>query len=156
MSAYPELKCYRDIMFWWKYFLNTDRKSFPNYIAKPEEPSEVARIGRMSAKLDFQWDDRSNAYKVCAFNGTQLFCRPDPRQKNPLTGIVIPADQLPTHRYLSTATPSFYLSPPAIVTEDDVIYRPNLPSFEDKYGQVLNQRDSELLISFLTVICRFC
>ena len=41
--------------------------------------------------------------------------------------------------------------PPQIKTEDDVIYRPNFPSFEDKFGQVLNQRDSELMISYLTV-----
>eukprot|EP01038_Epipyxis_sp_PR26KG_P004458 gene4458-6304_t len=150
MSSYPELKCYRDIICWWKFFLNTDRKAFPNYNKNSEKSSEISSIGRMEAKLDFAWDDRNHCYKVTAL-GIDIHCRPDPKQKNPLTGKVIPPHELPTHRYASTATPSFYLPLPQIKTEDDVIYRPNLPSFEDKYGQVLNQRDSELLISYLTV-----
>ena len=80
-----------------------------------------------------------------------LHCRPNPKQTNPVTGKVIPPEQLPMHRYPSTATPSFYVPLPPIKTEDDVIYRPNLPTFEGQFGQVLNQRDSELLISYLTV-----
>jgi hypothetical protein len=47
---------------------------------------------------------------------------------------------------------------PPLKTEDDAIYRPNLPSFDDDGtgksgagGVSLGQRDSELLISFLTV-----
>ena len=82
-----------------------------------------------------------------------ISCRPDPNRLDPITGKPVPHDQLPKHRYPSTATPSFYVPPPAVRTEDDVIYRPNLPSFEDfkSQGQVLGQQDSELLISFLTV-----
>ena len=71
-------------------------------------------------------------------------------------------DELPKHRYPSTATPSFYAPPPAIKTEDDAIYRANLPAFdavgpgrkgalESSQLSQLGQRDSELLISFLTV-----
>ena len=67
--------------------------------------------------------------QVKAF-GTSLRCRP------------VDAEDMPLHRYPSTATPSFYVPLPLVKTEDDVIYRPNLPSFENKYGQVLNQRDS--------------
>ncbi len=57
--------------------------------------------------------------------GQSLKCRPDPKQTNPVTGKVIPPEHLPTHRFPSTATPSFYVPLPAIKTEDDVIYRPN-------------------------------
>jgi hypothetical protein len=104
----------------------------------------------MEAQLSFSWDDAQQGFIVHGL-GLELRCRPDPKQLNPLTGRIIPPENLPTHRYPSTATPSFYVPLPPIKTEDDVIYRPNLPSFEDKYGQVLNQRDSELLISYLTV-----
>jgi hypothetical protein len=149
MKPYAELRAYRDIVFYWKFFLNTDRKAFPNYVA-PDKPSEVSRQPHYSAALDFAWDGEGNAYVVEAF-GAKLKCRPDPNQINPATGKPIPEEHLPTHRFPSTATPSFYVPPPPIKTEDDVIYLPNLPSFEDKFGQVLNQRDSELLISYLTV-----
>lgn len=149
MKNYPEFRCYRDIAFWWKYFLNTDRKIFPNYV-NPDLAAEVAQLDRLQSQLTFNWDENRGGYQVIAYS-RDLRCRPDPRQTDPITGKVIPPDQLPTHRYPSTATPSFYLPAPAIKTEDDVIYRPNLPTFEDKYGQVLNQRDSELMISYLTV-----
>jgi hypothetical protein len=150
MKNYPEFRCFRDIVFWWKYFLNTDRKAFKNYVTA--DNTEVPTIERMHAQLNFGWDEQKNGYLVQAFEDQeQLHCRPNPNQINPLTGKVIPPEHLPTHRYPSTATPSFYVPAPAIKTEDDVIYRPNLPNFEDKFGQVLNQRDSELLISYLTV-----
>ena len=29
---FPELRCYRDIVFWWKTMMNTDVKAFPNYV----------------------------------------------------------------------------------------------------------------------------
>jgi hypothetical protein len=83
--------------------------------------------------------------------GIELRCRPDPNQTDPVTGKKVDPSTLPSQRFPSTATPSFYVAAPVIRSEDDVIYRPNLPSFDNEYGQVLNQRDSELLISYLTV-----
>jgi hypothetical protein len=62
-----------------------------------------------------------------------LFCRP---RKKPFT-----------HRFPSTATPAFLTDPHPVRTEDDVLHIKNLPNFEDALGQ----RDSELLISYLTV-----
>jgi hypothetical protein len=149
LKNYPELRCYRDIVFWWKYFLNTDRKVFPNYVPL-DNPREVARVDRLNSQLDFNWDENVGGYDVQSF-GVTLKCRPDPKQVDPTTGKPYLPEQLPTHRFPSTATPSFYVPLPLIKTEDDVIYRPNLPNFEDKFGQVLNQRDAELLISYLTV-----
>ena len=149
MKNYPELRCYRDIIFWWKYVLNTDRSVFPNYV-DPLSPREIARQSRMNAQLSFDWDQENNGYRVIAM-GTELHCAPDPKKVNPMTGKPIAPESMPTHRFPSTATPSFYVPAPAIKTEDDIIYRPNLPGFEDRHGQVLNQRDSELLLSYLTV-----
>eukprot|EP01033_Poteriospumella_lacustris_P010457 gene10460-7435_t len=146
---YPELKCYRDIAFWWKYFLNPDIKVFRNFV-NITNPQEIPRLPRMECQLSFGWNEEEGGFAVNAFR-TELRCRPDPKQTDPMTGKPIPPESLPTHRFPSTATPSFYVPPPSIKSEDDVIYRPNLPAFDDKAGQVLNQRDSELLISYMTV-----
>jgi hypothetical protein len=84
----------------------------------------------------------------------ELRCRPSPDSTDPVTGKKLKPEELPTHRFPSTATPSFYVPPPLLHTEDDVLYREHLPSFEStahEMGQLLGQRDSEMLISFLTV-----
>ena len=141
IRSYPELKAYRDIAFWWKHFLNTDRKVFLNY-SDPESPTDISRQLRVSAQLRFEWDDDANEYRIRAFRKREsLRCKPK----------LVKGQPFPIHRFPSTATPSFYLPPPAVRTEDDVIYRANLPNFANAYGQVLNQRDSELLLSYLTV-----
>jgi len=119
MKNYPELKCYKDVVFWWKFFLNTDRKVFPNY-SDPENSRDIPRLDRMNAQLNFAWDDAQGAYEVTGL-GISLKCRPDPRQVNPLTGKPIDPQHLPTHRFPSTATPSFYVPLPAIKTEDDEV-----------------------------------
>jgi hypothetical protein len=57
--------------------------------------------------------------------GLQVRCAPNPatyaQAKKPM----------PTARWPSTCTPSFYVASPAIKGEDDVIYRKNLPTFAD-------------------------
>ena len=150
MKNYPEFRCYRDIVFYWKFFLNPDRKAFPNYM-NPDSKDDLEQFSRMAAQLNWGWEEETSSFKVNAFGVDSLRTRPNPKQTDPATGKVTPAEFLPIHRFPSTATPSFYVPKPTISTEDDVIYRPNLPNFENKYGQVLNQRDSELLISYLTV-----
>ena len=150
IKNYPELKCYRDIVFYWKFFLNPDRKAFPNYLS-PENVDDLEPIGRLSAQLNWLWEEETLSFKVASMGLDCMRTRPNPKQTDPVTGKVLPAEFLPIHRFPSTATPSFYIPKPPIKTEDDVIYRPNLPTFENSYGQVLNQRDSELLISYLTV-----
>jgi len=152
LKNYPELRAYRDIMFWWKFHLNADVTAFPNY-TPPDSTNEIGTFDRLQAQLRWNWDDEVKGYQVQALNNGQLRCRPDPRSRDPVTGRQVPPELLPTHRYPSTATPGFYLGKPTVRTEDDVIYRPNLPGFElaGVAGQILSQRDSELLISFLTV-----
>lgn len=125
LKNYPEMKAYRDLAFYWKYFLNPDVKVFPNY-------GSVSRKARMQGVLHFSWSGME--FSVQAL-GKALTCRPNPNQTDPVTEKPVPPEQLPKHRYPSTATPSFFVPPPKIVTEDDVIYRPNLPGFEDSREQ---------------------
>ncbi len=112
----------------------------------------------MQAVQAWGWDDDEKAYRVDTEMYGNMHCLPDPNEVDRLTGRKRKADELPKHRYPSTATPSFYVPAPPLKTEDDAIYRPNLPSFDDDGtgksgpgGVSLGQRDSELLISFLTV-----
>jgi len=136
-----------------KYFLNPDLKAFPNF-------SDAQELSRMHTILCFHWSEEENGYRV--ENSLQrMFCRPNPNEIDPKTRRPFKAEELPKHRYPSTATPSFFAPPPPIKTEDDAIYRANLPSFDIVSGSkkssphsvttVLGQRDSELLLSFLTV-----
>lgn len=138
MKNYPELQHFRDIVYWWKYLLNPDRKIFPNYCG-PGDTRDIPRFDRMSAQLTFQWT--GVAYQVTGFGGSALNCKPVVPENTPP----------PIHRFPSYATPEFFIPAPAVRTEDDVIYRPTLPDFSDSHGQILNQRDSELLFSYLTV-----
>lgn len=144
MSSYPELRAFRDIMFWFKFYCNPDRKSFVNYISKPDEPHDLESQPRTAGKLDFQWDDRSLNFTVNAF-GQTLHCAGDPKQKDE-DGKVIAPENIPVHRYLTTAVP-----PKGVKTEDDILYIPELTNYEENAGQSLTQRDSELLNSYLTV-----
>ena len=216
---YVELKCFRDIAFFWKWLLNPDIKQFPNFDAaqaansggglgrggmrtKAPRSTRQTRRGqggfgataktkykRMQSQLMWSWNGQSHEYIVQIY-GIQIWCRPNPNATDPVTGKKVDPKKLPLHRYPSTATASYYLSAPEVKTEDDVVYRPNLPDFRTpptyatkkkaastkggtvgkggkggsssgrggnksgitKPGQaVLGQRDSELLISFLTV-----
>lgn len=149
--------------------------------------ADVVQHDMMGAQLHWIWDQNEKGYSVTAFTGSpltepdngidphRLRCRPNPKKVDPVTKRAVPAQKLPKNRYPSTATPGFYCpSKPTVKTEDDVIYRPNLPTFEDDRkapkkkskdsastshegestssgGAVLSQRDSELLLSFLTV-----
>jgi hypothetical protein len=148
MKNYPEFKCYRDIAFYFKYFMNTEDEAFPRPAPWTQKHAELV------------WKMGEGEYIVLAF-GLMLYCRP---KKKPFT-----------HRFPSTATPSFLTNPHPVNTEDDVLHIKvgtlsffylflfvffsvcvlqykkmhfqNLPSFDDALGQ----RDSELLISYLTV-----
>ena len=149
MKNYPELRQYRDIVFFWKCLLNPDRKAFPNYIAPESETTTPGPFGEAAPVLQRQhslgssllwtWSQEEKGYLIQAFGGMQLRCRPNPEQTDPVTGKKLLPEELPLHRYPSTATASFYVPPPPIYTEDDCIYRPTLPNFEEEQGQVLSQ-----------------
>ena len=47
LHDYPELRCYRDIAFYWKWFLNPDRVVFPNAtqtLHLPTNPMKASEI----------------------------------------------------------------------------------------------------------------
>ena len=157
----------------WKYFLNPDLDVFPNTDVEEPEPYDYIAV-----QLRWVWDNESSSYTVTSFNCQyNITCFPDPNQVDPKTH---KPRKIPTHRYPPTATPSFYChAKPSVKTKDDVIYCPNLPTFADKkkkskgeenaqkastsgFGDSstnqmstnsggLSQRDSELLLSFMTV-----
>jgi len=171
LKNFPELECYRDIVFWWKYFLNPDVTSFPNYGGS--DGRDINRFDRMVAQLSWKWNSENLSYDVRSFSNRFMRCRPFPDVN--YIGLAHGKDrQPPKHRFPSTATPSFYLSEPEVKTEDDIIYRPSLPAFEETVQtqtktsifssssgskkdtsttklQILGQHDSELLLSYLTV-----
>ena len=160
MHNSPELRAYRDLGFFWKWFLNPDRSAFPNARAPKkkdaradERVAELKRRPRMAAQLVWQWDGNEGGYQV-TMAGTALRCRPDPNALDPVTGRKVRPEDLPQHRFPSAADPAAYVPPPPLRTEDDVIYRPGLPGFGDAASgapAALGQRDAELLLSFLTV-----
>eukprot|EP00808_Paulinella_micropora_P006835 g75373.t1 len=182
LKSYPELKAYRDVAFWWKYFLNPDLSMFPNSIGK-NRPA-LGYLLRQDVEFSFNWNHSRNCYQVYSNRCGELFCRPNPHKVSKKTGKRV--KNLPTHRYPSTARPSIHLKGMTIKTEDDLLHCPNLPNFapdppknltdqEAKAGldglspadvdfntvarpkqaetntYVLGQRDSELLLSYLTV-----
>lgn len=160
----------------WKFYLNPDVDVFPN-----TNIDDINTVDHMNAQLHWAFDTDTSSYNVSSFGRNNLTCCPDPKKLDPKTR---KPKKIATHRYPSTATPSFYChAKPLVKTEDDIIYCPNLPTFADKKvksgdkvnegdsktkastsgtGNLptinastnsggLSQRDSELLLSFMTV-----
>eukprot|EP00954_Amorphochlora_amoebiformis_P008798 684871-Amorphochlora_amoeboformis.AAC.1 len=152
IKNWPELACYRDIAFYFKYFLNTDPVAFPpsgrNYV---------------QAQAQLRWGLSPKGFVVISTlipPKFPMFCRPRP-------GIPF------GHRFETFADPS-KLTGHTVNTEDDVLHIKNLPGFpvtetrklcmstqiKDEKGNwketkvprvVIGQKDSELLMSYLTV-----
>ncbi|KAH8067982.1 hypothetical protein JL721_7202 [Aureococcus anophagefferens] len=171
---------YRDLNFFWKFFLNADRAAFANYVPSDDAPAaperrgpggggrrkrssrdarSVSRCDRLGAQLTWGWSAEEGGYAV-SMGGASLRCRPDPDALDPVTGRKIPEDDAPRHRYPSRADPGAYLGPGLSakqrrnITENDILYRPSLPGFQDSKADdvpALGQRDAELLLSYLTV-----
>ena len=180
MKNYPEIAPYRDLNFFWKFFLNADRAAFSNYVPADDAPAaperrgpggggrrkrgsrdarSVSRCDRLGAQLTWGWSAEEGGYAV-SMGGASLRCRPDPDALDPVTGRKIPEDDAPRHRYPSRADPGAYLGPGLSakqrrnITENDILYRPSLPGFQDSRADdapALGQRDAELLLSYLTV-----
>eukprot|EP01087_Luapelamoeba_hula_P004848 TRINITY_DN1482_c0_g1_i1.p1 TRINITY_DN1482_c0_g1~~TRINITY_DN1482_c0_g1_i1.p1 ORF type:complete len:4317 (-),score=602.49 TRINITY_DN1482_c0_g1_i1:51-13001(-) len=121
LKNYPEFLCYRDVAYYFKYFMNTEDEAFPRPALYTQQHAQLA------------WKMGDGEYFIIAYGQFLLHCRP---KKKPFT-----------HRFPSVATPSFLTTPHPVETEDDVLHIKNLPSFEEALGQ----RDAELLISYLTV-----
>jgi len=143
---WPELVCYRDVAFYFKWFLNTDPQCFPR-----------DGVEYVQSQAQLQWGINPKGFTVITSlvpPRFPMFCRPRP-------GIPF------GHRFETFADPS-KLTGHTVNTEDDVLHIRNLPGFEvqesrtfkDENGVlkevkvnrvVIGQKDSELLMSYLTV-----
>eukprot|EP00760_Papus_ankaliazontas_P009215 PhM_4_TR13981/c0_g1_i1/m.81553 len=114
---HPEFKYYRDINFYFKYFMQTNPAMFP---------SMSNHIKQWAAELQWNFYE-GDGYHVEAF-GNNLVCR--------ATG----------QRWPSFALATRWTFPYEANCEDDILHIKSLPTF----GEVLGQRDAELLLSYLT------
>ena len=129
-------RCYRDIAFYLKFFLNPQREAFP---AK-------ATYSQRQAQLSFYFHQES--FYVGGYGQGQapqlLTARPRIKQ----------GEAVPTHRFSSRADPNEYTVPTRIEAEDDLLHMWELPDFGEENNpsaKALGQHDAELLLSYLSV-----
>jgi hypothetical protein len=66
LRNYPELRCFRDIVFAWKWFLNPQRSHFPNYV-KIGNDTGASSMGRRpvhQAQMVWSYDGNERGYQV--------------------------------------------------------------------------------------------
>ena len=158
-KTHPEFAPYRDVCFYFKYFLNPDSDAFPTPSLHAYRPNEAA--------LHWSWDEQEGQYIIGAKWDSrfpydspkelfQMSCLPRPvKPKHSSTKGAVA--KVPKHRYPSGADVTLIVddfvnqgeeTPISInvKTEDDILHLRNLPTFDDS----LTAGDSELLLSFLT------
>eukprot|EP01012_Entosiphon_sulcatum_P007139 TRINITY_DN13559_c0_g1_i1.p1 TRINITY_DN13559_c0_g1~~TRINITY_DN13559_c0_g1_i1.p1 ORF type:complete len:4669 (-),score=764.85 TRINITY_DN13559_c0_g1_i1:3029-17035(-) len=111
----PEFAHYRDVAFFFKYFMCTDLDAFPS-----------GQLNQFQAQLSWAYVPTCG-YQVSAF-GRVLHCKAR------------------GHRWPSYAVATRFTWPNEVHCEDDLLHIKLLPSF----NEVLGQRNSELLLSYLT------
>ncbi|CAK9049003.1 unnamed protein product [Durusdinium trenchii] len=143
---WPEFRAYRDIVFWWKYFLCTDVRVFP----EPRQFHPAEAIARWSVAQDDAWDKGRQYFKITALGKERSDEAIDNvvwlNERNP------PQPPASGHRWPSPALPAMHTKG-EVRTEDDLLYQRSLPNFADeKTGRpMLRPSDSEALLSYLTV-----
>ncbi|CAJ1416719.1 unnamed protein product, partial [Effrenium voratum] len=138
VHTWPEFLCYRDIIFYWKYFLCTDLRVFP----------KVNEYTPQNAYLKWNVVDEQKAYG-CPPNRGKVFMVTGMGKEHLLKHDVPPHRPKPAAsglRWPSAALPSHHTKT-AVRTEDDLLYMRTLPTF----NEMLRPSDSEALLSFLTV-----
>ena len=132
IKNFPELRCFRDVAYYFKFFLNPAIAMFP-----PKRPWT-----QRHAELTFVF--KAPLFFTIAFADTVLAARPRPKK----------GETAPAHRFPSYADPSEWTKPVAVEGEDDVLHMWELPDFgqlDVASSRALGQHDSELLLSYLTV-----
>lgn len=93
-------------------------------------PQAFPPIARYNQKqVELSWSFQQEQFRVRSFGGMPLTCAAK------------------GHRWPSSAVASRFTAPHNVLTEDDILHLKELPDFDGKLGQ----RDSELLLSALTV-----
>lgn len=127
VRQYPEFAALRAITFHFKYSMVTKQSHLPN----------VCDFNVTDAMFTFNYDELEKLIRIYGFS----------RQ---LCAISASVGSL----FPSGADPSILASPDSISNELDVLHIPTLPAFADDDGSfsvALGQRDSEMLLSYLTV-----
>ncbi|CAK9109151.1 Uncharacterized protein SCF082_LOCUS50723 [Durusdinium trenchii] len=136
---WPEFRAYRDIVFWWKYFLCTDVRVFP----EPRQFHPAEAIARWSVAQDDAWDKGRQYFKITALGKDNVVWL---NERNP------PQPPASGHRWPSPALPAMHTKGEEEEMDESVGGEGSLPNFADeKTGRpMLRPSDSEALLSYLT------
>jgi len=152
LDYFPEMRYFRDLVFMFKYFLTPKADVFP----------PIKKWFQMDAKFTWRWKEgeEGRGYEVKAFNQV-LQCLPSEaavkereRKVEERSGLFAGIMGRLTRMFSSEVTrtspsptdPSMLAGAP-IDNEDDVLHLKRCPDF----NLSLSQRNSELLLSYLTV-----
>jgi thiol-disulfide isomerase/thioredoxin len=143
IKNYPEFRCFRDIAFYFKFFLNPQISAFP----------KKAAYTQRQAQLLFFYHQPEQTFFVGGFKlpgGDLELLSAKPRVKR--------GEEVPTTRFASLADPNEYTRPSRVEGEDDLLHMWDLPDFgelaspdQNAAAKALGQHDAELLLSYLTV-----
>ena len=66
LRNYPELRCFRDIVFTWKWFLNPQRSHFPNYVSVGNNTGArtIPRRSVEDAQMVWSYESGERGFKV--------------------------------------------------------------------------------------------
>ena len=131
-----EFRCYRDIAFYFKFFLNPQIEAFP----------EQRNYSQRAAELQFYYQEPQFFVGAYEKGGRPQLLLAKPRLKR--------GEKMPVHRFPSRADPSEYTKPTVVEGEDDILHQWELPDFGELdvgSAKALGQHDSELLLSYLCV-----
>jgi hypothetical protein len=66
LRNYPELRCFRDIVFAWKWFLNPQRSHFPNYVKVGNDTGARTSPRRSveEAQMVWSYESRERGFQV--------------------------------------------------------------------------------------------
>jgi hypothetical protein len=128
--THTHTQCLRDVSFLFKWAMAPSNRVFP-------APAATLN-GYSPHSCKPKWETRGPQLRVlcCDLDLLDLFVR-----------FLETTDPFTTQRHPSGASASEHTAPNVVLTEDDVLHTRNLPEF----GGALAQRDSELLLSYLTV-----
>ena len=108
LKNFPELEFFRDICFFHKYILGTDKNAFP----RPGIPHS-----QKDAELIWNWNGQEYRWQVSGFRNPDLSCGAK------------------GHRWPTFAVASRFTSPHKVLTEDDVLHLRELNNFDNSLGQ---------------------
>ena len=114
IKNYPEFRCFRDVCFYFKLFLNPQLEAFPS----------KAPYSQRQAQLTFYFYQQHFYVGGYATGGAPQLLSAKPRVRR--------GEVTPLHRFSSRADPNAYTRPTRIEGEDDLLHMWELPDFGDE------------------------